>query len=220
MKYFIANWKANKNIEEVKEWTSKFLKNYQDNKNKKIIICPPFPFLYFLKEKISRFKNLFLGAQNISFFEEGSYTGEVTAKNLQGLVNFVIIGHSERKKYFKENSKVLLQKLNLALKYQIEPIFCLEKKDDFSLLNSSIKIIAYEPSSAIGTGNNQSVEEILKFKQSLAIKKETIFIYGGSVNEKNVRIYAQSNKIDGFLVGNASLNPHNFLNIININNKK
>jgi triosephosphate isomerase len=128
MKYFVANWKANKNLKEAKEWLNEFLKLYQPQENKMVIICPPFPLLTELRDKIYKVKNLKLGSQDLSFFEEGPYTGEVTAKTLQGIVDYALIGHSERRKYFKESSEIISKKIVFAKKYQIEPILCLSQE--------------------------------------------------------------------------------------------
>ena len=109
MKYFVANWKANKNLTETTEWLKYFKDNFQPSDNITIILCPPFPLIYFTKEFLkSTNGNIYLGSQDLSFFEKGSYTGEITAFTLAGLVDYSIIGHHERRKYFKENDKILI----------------------------------------------------------------------------------------------------------------
>lgn len=218
MKFIIANWKANKNLEEVKYWLDNFLKNdFSKIVGKtEIIICPPFPFIPFLKEKVKNYPFIKIGAQDLSYFEEGAYTGEVTAKTLFGIINYVILGHSERRKYFKETEKILFKKFTLAKKYQIEVIFCIKGIEDH--FPQEVKFIAYEPVEAIsegsGFGNNQSLEKILTIKKNLKLNHDCKFIYGGSVNEENSKYYLTNNQIDGVLVGGASLNPKRFYQIV------
>jgi triosephosphate isomerase len=101
----------------------------------------------------------------------------------------------------------------LAKKYNIEPILCIRHQNDkiFNL----VKIIAYEPPDAIGTGKNEDPQNVVKIKQLLNLNSEISFLYGGSVNEKNVEEYLKTKIIDGFLIGSSSLVPQNFLSIFN-----
>lgn len=212
MKYFIANWKANKNLAEASDWIDQFLKVYQPKPNSTVIICSPSPFLTVIKQKINQINNLKLGAQDISLYEE-AYTGEITAKSLAGLVDYVIIGHSERRKYFNENNETIAKKITLAKKYQVEPILCIRDENDW-LTDSEVKIIAYEPVYAIGTGNNEPIEKVIELKEKIKLSPDCVYLYGGSVNENNAKDYIQSDKIDGLLIGGASLDPLSFYKII------
>src|SRR3989344_747366 len=227
MKYFVANWKANKDLEEAETWI-----NILDNKllfdskiqsqlladQLKIIIAPPFPFLPYFLNLISQFKkqhpyykNINLASQDVSQFNEGSYTGEVTAKTLEGLVNYVIIGHSERRTLFNETNEIIRKKVEMAKKYNIEPVLCVRNKEDIA--TRKVNFITYEPVQAIGTGNNESLDNILKVKKELNLSEKTSFFYGGSVNQANIKTYLTSDEIKGFIVGTASLNPEDFFNI-------
>jgi len=223
MKYIIANWKANKNIDQVKDWIDLFLKNdFNRIKNKiQIIICPPFPFIYLLKKMIVETGHapslpIKIGAQDLSQFESGTYTGEVTAKTLSGLINYVIIGHSERRKHFNENTKALFEKFVLAKKNRIEPLFCIRNEKD--PLPLQIKFVVYEPVYAIsngtGQGNNEPLEKVLRIRKILKLANSVQFIYGGSVNDENATYYLKAGEIDGVLVGGASLNPDKFYKIV------
>ena len=153
-----------------------------------------------------------LVGKNISEFGEGSYTGEVPARSLTGMVDYTIIGHSERRKYFNESNEIIKKKIDLAKKYNIEPILCVRDKKDFS--SPAVKYIAYEPPHSIGTGNNESLENILMVKKGLNLSSEITFLYGGSVNQTNIKSYLSSEEIKGFLVGTASNNPVDFYNLI------
>ncbi len=215
MKYIIANWKANKNLKESEKWIQEFLgllkkdKNLQnkiENKSLNIIIAPSFHLLQKVKELLPR--GLFLASQDLSFYNRGSYTGEVPASTLVGLVDYAILGHSERRKYFKETNNILDQKVALALENDIEPILCVRGRDD--LIPKGVMIVAYEPEWAIGTGKNADLDMVLEMKKSLPLNKDSSFLYGGSVDENSIKEYLDSVEIDGFLVGGASNNPESF----------
>ncbi len=211
MKYIVANWKANKDLGQVKEWLETFSKNYRQKENVIVIIAPPFPFLQEVRDLSKEIKNIYTAVQDLSQFEEGSFTGEVTAKSLQGLVDYVILGHSERRKNFNESNEIIAQKVELAHKYQIKTILCLGNKVDKFI--EGVEMIAYEPSEAISTGNNESIENVLQFKKSLQLGNSK-FLYGGSVNDQNIKDYLGSDQIDGLLVGGASLDAEQFSRII------
>lgn len=211
MKYYIGNWKANKNYEETKAWIDSFKKLYSPKESVTIGVCPPFPFLGFMKMQLDGLKNVFVGAQTLSSREQGSFTGEVTAKTLQNIVPFVIIGHSERRKVFGETDAELAEKTALAKKYGLEPIYCI--RDEKDPIPPGVKFVAYEPVAAIGTGQNESLDKVLAMKNKMTLPPGCVFIYGGSVNDKNVGEYLVSQEIDGFLIGKASLDPASFLAI-------
>lgn len=211
MKYFIGNFKANKNYFEIMEWIDAFISIYKVKENVTIGICPPYPFLGLMQDKLGKLGNIFVGAQTVSSYEQGSYTGEVTARSLEGTVRFAIIGHSERRKTFKETDEELALKVALAKKYNIEPIYCI--RDEKDVIPPGVTYVAYEPVAAIGTGQNESLDKVLEMKSKLSLPNGCIFIYGGSVNEKNVNEYLVSHEIDGFLIGKASLTPETFLQI-------
>lgn len=214
MKYVIGNWKANKNINETKTWLDEFLKfDFSKTQDKvQVIICPPFPLIPLLREKIKGFSFIKIGSQDLSCFENGAYTGEVTAKSLSGMVNYSIIGHSERRQHFKETDEMLFQKAALSQKYEIEPVYCIRSGQD--KIPQNIKFLAYEPVWAIGTGQNASPEDILKIKEGLNLRSGIKFIYGGSVTGDNAHSYLGRSEIDGVLPGGASLDSLQFYKII------
>lgn len=218
MKLIIANFKANKNYNDILFWLNTFLKNdFSPIKNKvEIIICPPNPFLITFKEKTKLYSLIKIGAQDLSVFEEGPYTGEVTAKILYHLIDYVIIGHSERRKYFKEKEETLFKKFYMAKKYQINPLFCV--RNEFDSFPKETEFLVYEPEKSIsngsGYGKNESLENILTTKNKLIINRLQKFIYGGSVNEQNANLYLKNELIDGIMIGGASLEPNRFFQII------
>lgn len=212
--FIIANWKSNLSTLKVQEWADRFKNNDLRFTNKEIIICPPFLFLPFIKSYISNHNlPIKLGAQDISKFDEGAYTGEVNGKQIREFADYVIIGHSERRQNFSENEEVVNQKIKQAIKFGLKPILCVQ--DQNFKIQEKVEIIAYEPVFAIGTNNPDTPENADLV--STKIKENNLsnyIIYGGSVNSKNVNQFTQKPNIDGVLVGNASLDPLEFFEII------
>ena len=215
--YIVANLKSYKNLTEAKEWLDNFkrIKETEENlTDKEIIICPPFQLLFTFGSYIHD-NNIpvKLGAQNLSPFDEGAYTGEVNAQQLRDFAEYVIIGHSERRKYFNESDDMLKDKTSLALKYNLTPIFCVQGKDIY--VPEDVSIIAYEPVFAIGSGNPDTPENANETAQSFKDKNgDYSVLYGGSVTSGNVANFTKMQQIKGVLVGGASLNPQEFIKII------
>lgn len=223
MKYIIGNWKAHMSLSEMQSWVNTFSNavksdsatlNKLVNHQATVIICPPFPLISLLKDLLSEFPNIHIGAQNIASVAEGAFTGEVPAKTLKGLVKYAIVGHSERRHFFHETDEDIQKKIELCYQNEIQPILCI--RGQYDAIDPRVELIAYEPIEAIGTGNNQPVDEVLTVKQQLNISLPKRFIYGGSVNGNNAAEYIFKMEIDGILPGNASLNPHEFLSLIKL----
>jgi triosephosphate isomerase len=189
-KYMVAgNWKMNKTFPEAEKLIADILDNIHDNgkpENVDVVLCPPFPYLEMATDMVNE-EVVMTGAQNVSQFGKGAYTGEVSAEMLGSLnVTHCIVGHSERRKYFAESDGQLLEKVGKLLENEIIPIFCcgelLEEREAnrhfdvvknqlentlFKLAESSfIKIIiAYEPVWAIGTGVTASPDQAQEMHQ-------------------------------------------------------
>lgn len=223
MKRIIGNWKANKNRAEAEEWCTTFsqivnedseLRELLTSQAVQAIVCPPFPFLEVLNTRLKDLPNVAVGAQNVAAYRSGAYTGEIPALNLQGLVKYSIIGHSERRSYFHETDQDVLQKVSLCKEFGIEPIVCVRSEKD--IIPEGVGLVAFEPVSAIGTGQNMPAAEVVTLKQKFTIPSDAQFFYGGSVNETTALDYTKESAIDGLLVGGASLNPAAFAQILRI----
>jgi len=230
-KLIVMNWKCNpRSIAE-----ARVLAAASDVKG--VVVCPPSVFLCSVAKIL---KQASLGAQN-GFWEEGAYTGEYSFGQLKSAgVKYAIIGHSERRLLFAEDSQIISKKVASALTANISPIICVGEKKRTTVstavktvvaeLNNSLTgiskeklgkiILAYEPIWAIGTGKSASLDEILpiifairKRFTDLSNKKVKI-IYGGSVSPENINSYAVSPFIDGVLVGGVSANKQKSMEII------
>ncbi len=204
----IANFKSNMTLMDAQKW----LQSFSNKSSKKVIILPPFTLLSFFRSFIENAKiKVSLGSQNVSQYGEGAYTGEVNAKQVKDYCEYVLIGHSERRKYFSEKKEDLAKKVEKALESKLVPIYCVQGEEE---VPQGIEIVAYEPTFAIGTGNPDSPENAQKVSDYFKKKGIKIFLYGGSVNSMNVGNFTKKENIDGVLVGGASLDPQEFKKII------
>lgn len=218
------------NTHEVDEWLVQFRREYEPvvalgKQTYDVVLCPAFPFIMQVGDWVEKNQALwkvFLGLQNISPYSAGPYTGEVSGQNLVDLhVKYAIVGHSERRKYFKESSLDVSKRVESCLEEGITPIVCvdrfeIEQQADFiDRKHYGQLIVAYEPVEHIGTGIAQDVDEVLKAMDEVrsAFPKATV-IYGGSINPQNIDQFAPHNEIEGFLVGGASLNASEFVRMI------
>jgi triosephosphate isomerase (TIM) len=215
--FIVANIKSYKNEEEARAWLEGFkrVNNLSlDPKQKEAIICPSFTqlpsfFSYFSANNI----NASLGAQDVSPFEEGAFTGEVNAKQIKDFAKYVLIGHSERRKNFSETDEMLAKKVEVALKYVLTPIFLVQSKE--TLIPQGVEMVAYEPIFAIGTGNPDTPESADSVSKAIKTNKPSLRVfYGGSVKSMNVKSFTKQPNIDGVLVGGASLDPEELIKII------
>lgn len=214
--FFVANWKSHKTENEAKVFLDRFSEK-TFSPNKKIILCPPTTLLGFVKKYIEE-KNMFsleVGAQNISEFSEGPYTGEENARQISDFASYVIIGHSERRKLFGENDETIIKKAKVSLGAGLIPIICVEN-DLFPLraLRSEILMVAYEPISAIGSGKPDDPKNASNMASKIKEIGKFRVLYGGSVNPGNVSSFTRADEIDGVFVGGGSLSPEEFSAIV------
>ena len=214
-KIIAANWKSNKSKNEARNWFDAVLaQNFPDNLE--IIIFPPLTLLNFasvyIKEKNLPIK---LGAQNVSPFGIGAYTGEVNAGQIKEFADYVLIGHSERRSNFGESDEMINKKIERAQESGLSPIVCVSNIAQIKSLVRNDIIIAYEPIEAIGTGNPEDPKSTgLMAEQIKKIANNSRIIYGGSVNAQNLKNYISLDNIEGVLVGGESLTPFSFSEIL------
>lgn len=209
----VANWKSYKTVSESLSWIKDFPKKI-DSEKSTIVICVPFTVLAPLHAYIQ--ENLLpieLGSQLISPFEEGSYTGEINGKQLREFASYVLIGHSERRRYFFEDSKMFEKQVYQAKQYGLKSIFCATGSAD--AIPKEADILMYEPPTAISPAPAESAETVeneAKMMKTMYAGKPVL--YGGNVTEENVHEFTSQPSIDGVVVGRASLSPQSFFSII------
>lgn len=213
-----GNWKSNKTVQEaiawLLEWNAKCQMGNAKWENATVVLCVPFTLLYLLKQEIDRLKlHITLGAQNVSPFPDGAYTGEVSARQVKELADWVIIGHSERRRYFGETDETLSQKVIQAKLAGLSIIYCVP--DDVTVVPEGVDAVAYEPVWAIGTGKSDTPQNANQVIQSIKTKTHaSCVIYGGSVTSENVASFIAESTIDGVLPGGASMDSEKFANLI------
>lgn len=235
-KLIIANWKLNPSSPIDAEKLAK------ESDLAGLVIAPPFPFLEFVEAII---KKADLGAQDLFWEDAGAYTGEVSGAQLKSLkVSHVIIGHSERRLNLGETDEMVSRKVAIAVKDGLMPILCVgetqaqrDKNKAVEVVEQEVRIglskiagskaeavVAYEPVWAIGTGNPDTPENMLKMVKlikGIAAKLDVQVrcIYGGSVNGGNAEDFLKYNEIEGALVGGASLKGEEIKKIVEIAKK-
>ena len=208
-----ANWKMNKTFQEAEDLTAHITEAVEKlNLNKvEVILCPPAPYLEMVLDLTDE-THVAVGAQNINDHEFGAYTGEISAPMLRSMeVEYCIIGHSERRKYFGESNELLARKIDMALRFGIAPIFCcgellpereagnhfevVRRQFEESLFHLEEKdfrtvVVAYEPVWAIGTGVNatrEQAQEMHAYIRQLILSK-----YGERVAQEAPILYGGS----------------------------
>jgi triosephosphate isomerase len=213
-KIIAGNWKMNLTFDEGQKLTSEIVNMYKDEQIQDVIavLNPTFPHLFPVKKLIGDTPGISVGAQNCSEKESGAFTGEVSAEILASFgVTYVIIGHSERRGYFKESNEVLAEKVKAALAGGLIPIFCCGESLDirnagthepnvkfqltdslFSLNASDFSkiVIAYEPIWAIGTGKTATSDEAQEMH--LAIRRHIASKYGKDIANNTSILYGGS----------------------------
>lgn len=205
----VANWKMNPvSLNEAKTLFDK-IKKKMKTKKAEVIICPPFVYLSVLAQNLG---GLALGAQNCFWEEKGAFTGEISALQLRDLkISYVILGHSERRKYFNETDAQINKKIRKSLSAKLKIILCIgESKEEQkngkkaevlerqiiedlkNITNKEIKniVIAYEPVWAIGPGDNCSIDETMS--SILFIKKVISKLYNRVIADNIKVLYGGS----------------------------
>lgn len=238
----IGNWKMNGGILFTQEFLTTIQQKIQTNLCD-VVICPPSTALYKAGTLLKN-SSIALGAQNVHFAQKGAYTGELSCDMLKECgVQYVILGHSERRQYFHESNAEISKKLKAVLEAGLIPILCIGESvqvQEFGktkaylqtelieclqgIENPQSLLLAYEPLWAIGTGKTptaQQANDTAAFVRAIVAQifsKEVAdtmrILYGGSVNLKNANAFLSMPDIDGALIGGVSLIVDEFVQII------
>ena len=235
-KLLLGNWKMNKTSAEAKEFAlaSRELVELASKNNIDIGVAPTYLSLAAVKENADR--RMIVAAQNVHFKPNGAFTGEISVPMLQEFgIDWVIIGHSERRAYDNETNQKCHDKMKALIANDMVPLYCVgetlaefeagqtkevvgrqvrEGLEGFTAEECKNLVVAYEPVWSIGTGKNASSEiaqDICKFVRDTLrdllgdVADEIRVLYGGSVKPNNVKEYLSCPDVDGALVGGASL---------------
>jgi triosephosphate isomerase len=239
-----GNWKMNTTIAEGLALVDAMLPRLQEFSAVERVVCPPFVSLPAIAERL-RGTDIRVGAQNVHPEPKGAFTGEVAPGMLKDLVQYVIVGHSERRQYFHEDDAFVNRKARAVLEAGLVPIVCVgetleqhERGETEAVVTGQTRaalaeiadlshlVIAYEPIWAIGTGRAatpegaaQTIGLIRQAVASLAGQPAADRLriqYGGSVTADNFAEFIGQDQIDGALVGGASLRAEQFVEIVRL----
>ena len=236
-----GNWKMNTTVSEAVALAAGVRDGAESVLGVELVVCPPFVSLAAVSDAIKG-SSVKVGAQNMHFEDSGAFTGEVSPAMLQGLCDYVILGHSERRQMFAETDETVNSKIKSAQVAGLKPIMCvgetLEEREAgkaSDIISGQVRaglagisdttglVLAYEPIWAIGTGQSATPETaaeimggaILETLRSLfsASADNISLLYGGSMNAGNAGDYAAQDCIHGGLVGGAALQAESFLQV-------
>lgn len=213
-KIVAGNWKMNLDYNEGLALFSEVINMVNDevNGSQQVVVCSPFIHLHSLAQLAKGQTKVAIGAQNAHQAESGAYTGEISAKMVKSTgANYVILGHSERRQYFNESGELLMQKVDMALKHDLVPIYCIgetleERQSDihFDIMQKHLEesvfhldvadfskvVIAYEPVWAIGTGLTATPEQAQE--AHAFIRSQIAAKYGNDTAEATTILYGGS----------------------------
>jgi triosephosphate isomerase (TIM) len=236
-----GNWKMNTTIPEAAALVDAMLNDLPFIDRVEKILCPPFISLETVRGRVMG-SGILVGAQNVFWEPKGAYTGEISVAMLQGLVDYVIVGHSERRQYFRETDADVNKKIVAALAGGLRVILCVgeplsenEAGHTEAYVEQQVRgaldgvapldrlAIAYEPIWAIGTGKAATpdgaggvirhIRDVVGSVAGADAASAVRILYGGSVTPDNFPAFAEHPEIDGALVGGASLVADSFLAI-------
>jgi triosephosphate isomerase (TIM) len=239
-----GNWKMNTTIPEGLALMDEMLPRLQLYSAVERVVCPPFVSLAAIAERVKG-TDVAVGAQNVYPEPKGAFTGEIAPGMLEGLATYVILGHSERRRYFFEDDALVNRKVKTALQAGLVPIVCVgetleqnEHRETDTVVAGQVRaalehvdhlsavVIAYEPIWAIGTGRaatpegaNATIALIRRTAAEVggqAIAEGLQVQYGGSVTAENFGAFIAQPDIDGALVGGASLKGDQFIEIVRL----
>ncbi|WP_298627594.1 triose-phosphate isomerase [uncultured Legionella sp.] len=242
-KMVAGNWKMNGQLDQVIQLTNQLKSLINNDTSAQVVVMPPSIYLPLVNECLSDSK-ISIGAQNVFPKEYGAYTGELSAPMLKDFgCQYILVGHSERRQYFNEDENFVAQKFHHVKEHGMIPVLCVGEtlierengqteqviaKQLLAVSKNSKKsfadcVVAYEPVWAIGTGKTatpEQAQEVHQFIRGLVADinnsdaERLTLLYGGSVNENNARALFAMPDIDGGLVGGASLNAKQFVEIV------
>lgn len=224
-RYVIANWKSYKRFEDAKKWLDEFAGIYNAVDGLQVIIAPTFLSLEKVAEYIRELdlRNVSLAAQDVSPFPKGSYTGAIAADLLKDMAEYVIVGHSERKRYFHETNLDIGNKVLETVDAGLVPIVCIDKPYAMSQLtalndiDTDDVILAYGPADALTSRIPESPEKVREAVEFISqVHPKWSIVYGGALQPDNAATYASIPGVSGLFSGSASLDATTFAAIIQI----
>ncbi len=230
----VANWKMNTSLADASVLSTLIRNNLRNISGVQVVLCPPNIWLQEVASVLEiSGETVSLGAQNCYPEASGAYTGEISVTMIKDLCRYCIVGHSERRHYFKETNEFISEKVRALLANDLIPILCVGEAhradNSVDLVIAQLKgslddvekedygkiIVAYEPIWAIGTADSAESDYADRVGQRIKqiMGAEATVLYGGSVTAENIEHFTGLDGIDGVLVGGASLKASEFVKI-------
>lgn len=239
----MGNWKMNGQLEQINTLLQALVECVPSHGDTDCVVFPPFTYLP-LTQALLKESGIQWGAQNCYPRDAGAFTGEISSMMLRDFgCQYVLVGHSERRKIFHEDEKFVAEKFHHVKEHGMIPVLCVgetleerEKGLTEAVLSKQLQavtqngsgifqncVVAYEPVWAIGTGKTATPEQAQAAHAFIRSLVESVdkhdaerlsIVYGGSVNEKNASALFAMDDVDGGLVGGASLNAQQFVEIL------
>lgn len=238
----VGNWKMNLDLLKSQSLVTQIVKGVRVNNVSDIVVCPAYPYLHTVSMLLNG-SHVMLGAQNVSEYQNGALTGEVSAQMLHDFsCRYVIIGHNERRRLQGESDQRVAEKFVASQANGLIPILCVGESladreegnylrtiqqqlqhviDVVGLSAFANAVVAYEPVWAVGTGKTATpdqAQEVHRFIRSQlgSLADDVRILYGGSVKPSNAQELFALEDVDGALLGGASLNAEEFITICEI----
>ena len=214
----VANWKANIPVEQAQDWVQTLRDHCHYREDKETVLAVPFLYMERIFSRVNNLPGISLAAQGISPYPPGSYTGATPALWLRDMVQYALVGHRERRKYFHETVQDVAAQIRECVAVGIRPILCLDD-DIMSGMRAALDseeleevICAYTPDSAMALETAYDIDGI---KAGIArVRKYFInrpVLYGGGVNDENVEEILALPEVSGVMLGRVCLNAEKFI---------
>jgi len=220
--YVIANWKCHKSSADGRRWLDDFAGKYRQHADLEVIIAPSFVSIESIAVHLDSLGlvNVHLAGQDISPFPMGSYTGAIAADMLRGMAKYVVVGHSERRRYFHETNQDIANKVSEAADANLIPIVCVDSSFALSQLaaladtDCEHMLVAYTPVDALNFKIPESPPKVRDSVEHIRqMYSEWPVIYGGALLPGNVKEYFDISSLSGVFIGSSSLEAETFAGI-------
>ncbi len=220
-KLVVANWKAYFAPERALKWCDEFAAHYQSVEGLEVVVAVPFLCMREVGEKLASLQGVSLAAQSVSMYPQGSYTGSTPVSWLEGIAKYALVGHRERRQYFRETTQDVAKQVYELLTEGLIPIVCVDKDTLISQTsifdtNELLKIKwAYTPQDADklekAHGTSSIEEAVARIAQKVSHQS---VLYGGGVNEKNARQIMELSGVQGIMLGRGCLDGATFAQML------
>ncbi len=214
----VANWKANIPLEQAEDWVQTLRDHCHYRENRETVLAVPFLYMERIFSRVNCLPGICLAAQGVSPYPPGSYTGATPASWVRDMVDYALVGHRERRRYFHETIQDVAAQVRECVAVGIRPILCLDD-DIMSAMRAALDseeleevICAYTPDSAVALETAHDIDGI---KAGIArVKKHFVHrpvLYGGGVNDENVEEILSLPEVSGVMLGRVCLDAERFI---------